>query len=106
MMCQQTPAIDGKKVLPFDTLNAELFYPQREKNKDTTKLLKEMAVEVGKCLLTEFCDPKKATLDYLSSDWGKFSWGETAEEEHLEFVGKMATNDPAESPFAGLTRQL
>jgi hypothetical protein len=103
---KQTPAMDGHKVLPFDTLNAELFYPQREENKDTTKLVHDMAVEVAKCLLQEFRDPKKATSDYLSSDGGKFSWGQTTQEEHVAFLGKMATNDPAESPFAGLTRQL
>ena len=70
---KQTPAMDGHKVLPFDTLNVELFYPQREENKDTTKLVHDMAVEVAKCLLQEFYNPKKATSDYLSSNGGKFS---------------------------------
>ena len=26
---KQTPAVDGSKVLPFDKLNAEIFYPTR-----------------------------------------------------------------------------
>ena len=37
---------------------------------------------------------------------GKFSWGQTTDEEHFAFLGKMATNDPAETLFASLTRQL
>ena len=37
---------------------------------------------------------------------GEFSWGQTTDEEHQACIGKMATNDPAESPFAALTRQL
>ena len=30
----------------------------------------------------------------------------TTEEEHAAGIGMMATNDPAESPFAALTQQL
>jgi hypothetical protein len=37
---------------------------------------------------------------------GMFSWGETSDEDHAAFLGKMATNVPAESPFASLTCQL
>ena len=29
---KQTPAVDGSKVLPFDQLNAELFYLNRKEN--------------------------------------------------------------------------
>ena len=83
-----------------------MFYPERKENKATTELVHKMAVEVASCLLTELRDPKKATSDYLSSAEGKFSWGETTDEEHLMCIGKMATNDPAESPFAALTRQM
>ena len=65
-----------------------------------------MAVEVASCILKELRDPKKATADYLSSEDGKFSWGRTTDEEHEASLGRYATNDPAESPFALLTRQL
>ena len=65
-----------------------------------------MAVEVAECLLKELRDPKKVTSDYLTSEGGQFSWGGTTEEEHLASLGKMATNDPAESPFAALTSQM
>ena len=103
---KQTPALDGSKVLPFDQLNAELFYPDRDENKDTTDTATGMAVELAKCMLEELRDPHKATSDYLSSVDGAFSWGQTTDEEHYACIGRMATNDPAESPFAALTRQM
>ena len=83
-----------------------MFYPEREENVATDELVSKMAVEVAQCMLTELRDPKKATSDYLTSAEGQFSYGFTSEEEHQACIGKMATNDPAESPFAQLTRQL
>lgn len=62
--------------------------------------------EVAPAILGECRDPKKALSDYVTSMDGKFSWGETTEEEHLACIGKNATNDPAESPFTSLTQQL
>ena len=56
---KQTPALDGSKVLPFDQLNAELFYPTRKESIDTNEIVKVMASEVGECLLEELSDPKK-----------------------------------------------
>ena len=103
---KQTPAVDGSKVLPFDQLNAEIFYPTRGENTETTEIVKLMASEVAETILNELYDPWKATSNYLTSVEGKFSWGQTTDEEHYAFLGKMATNDPAESPFASLTHQL
>ena len=51
-------------------------------------------------------DPTKATSDYLTCVDGKFSWGNTSDEEHEACIGRMATHDPAESPFAVLTCQM
>ena len=65
-----------------------------------------MASEVAETILNELHDPRKATSNYLTSVEGKFSWGQTTDKEHHAFLGKMATNDPAESPFALLTHQL
>ena len=65
-----------------------------------------MACEVAECILKELCDPGKATSDYLSSIEGKFSWDQTTDDEHAACIGKMATNDPAESPYASLACQL
>ena len=95
-----TPTIDGFKVLPMDHLNAKLFYPRQKENAETTETVQLMACEVAKCILKELCDPSKATSDYLSSVEGKFSWGQTTDDEHAACIGKVATNDPAECPFA------
>ena len=103
---KQTPAVDGSKVLPFDTLNAELFYPDRKENKATIDTVKKMAVELANCLLQELLDPTKAMSDYLSCVDGTFSWGKNTDEEHHACMGSMATNDPAKCPCATLTRQL
>jgi hypothetical protein len=92
--------------LPFDQLKAELFYPVRDENKHTNTLVSTMAVKIADCLLQELNDPKKATSDYLTCQGGKYSWGMTTEQEHYTGIGKMATNDMAESSFAGLTQQL
>ena len=98
--------MDRSRLLPFNKLKAELFYPERTENIDTKALATNMAVEMDSFIFTELRDPKKATSDYLSSGEGKFSWGYTTQEEHQSCIGMMASNDPSESPFTQLTRQL
>ena len=93
-------------MIPIDVLRAELFYPARDENKETTDMVKRMAAEVSDCIIAELQDPTKVTSNYLSSADGEFSWGKTTEDEHAAGIGMMATNDPAESPFAALTQQL
>jgi hypothetical protein len=75
---KQTATIDGSKALSMDQLNAEVFYPQW-----STKTVQLMACEVAECVLKELRDPGKATSDYLSSVEGKFSWGQTTDDEHV-----------------------
>ena len=87
-------------------LKAELFYPTRKENVATTSTVQKMAVEMAECFLKELRDPKKATSDYLTSAEGKFSWGYTTEDDHNVLIGKSATNDSAERPFAMLTQQI
>ena len=69
-----------------------------------------MAVVMAKAILVELRDTSKATHKHLSSGegekGGRWSWGKTTDEQHQAGLGKMATNDTAESPFAGLTHQL
>ena len=77
-----------------------------EENKATTDLVIKMAVKTAIVSLKKLRDPKKATSDYLSSEDGEFSWGEMTDEEHQNCLGKMATNDPAEAPFAALIHQM
>ena len=103
---KQTNDMEVSRVLPFDKLKAELFYPERTDNISTKALATNMAVEMDSCILNELRGPKKAASDYLSSGKCKFSWGYTTQEEHQACIGMMAYNDPSESPFAPLTRQL
>ena len=103
---KQTNTTYGSRVLPFDKLKVEIFYPERTENIATKDLANNMAVEMASCLLIELRDEKKATSDYLSSGEGKFSWVYTTQEEHQAFIGMMESKDPYESPFAQLTRQL
>jgi hypothetical protein len=104
---KQTVSVnETTKSVTFDKINAEIFYSQRKENKEMTALLHKMAVEVATCLLKELCDPKKATSDYLTSEDDDFSWGNTTDKEHEACFGKMATNNPAEAPFAALPQQL
>ena len=46
-------AQDGLRVIPMDVLKAELFFPQRNENKETGDMVKRTAVEVADCILTE-----------------------------------------------------
>ena len=94
------------RVLPFGKLKAELFYPERTENIATNALANKMNVEMASCLLTELWYPKKALSDYLSRCKDKFSWVYTTQEEHQACIGMMSSNNPSETPFAQLTRQL
>ena len=46
--------------LPFDKLKAELLYPSRVENQDTSPHLIKMAVELVIFPLAKLLDPKKA----------------------------------------------
>ncbi len=94
---------DDLKVVGFDLLIQELFYPERKENKDTKDLVIEMAVVAADSWMTEFTDPLKATSDYLTKAEGKYSKANFSEEEQTELLGTFATNDIAEQPFGRLT---
>ena len=59
---KKTSAMDGSKVLPFDQLNAELFYSERQEKKDTTRFVEKLVVEVAQYFLQELSDPKRQLL--------------------------------------------
>jgi hypothetical protein len=52
-------------VLAIDEAMAELFWPQRMENCQTTEFCWELSVGVATTLLTELTDPKKATHNYI-----------------------------------------
>jgi hypothetical protein len=90
----------------YARLRAELFHPTDEDNKDSTEVSIELGALAATTILTELRDPKKATSRHLTSTDGKLSWGNTSIEEHTASMRKMAVNDPAESMFGGLTREV
>ena len=98
--------MDGYRVLPFDKLKAEFFYPEMTENISTKALSTNIDVDMDSCILNELRYPKKATYDYLYRGEGKFSWVYTNQEEHQDFIVMMASNDPSESPFTQITRQI
>ena len=90
----------------YARLRAELFNPKDADNKDSTKMAIELGALVASTILTELRDPKKATSRHLTSTDGRLSWGNTSLEEHEASLRLMAVNDPAESAFGGVTREL
>ncbi len=82
-----------------------MFYPTQTENQESTELVKKLAEEVANVWINELEDPKKATSHHLSSTEGKWSWGEATEANKMAGLGKQATNDYAESPFAGMKEE-
>jgi hypothetical protein len=63
---KQTKAIDSSKMLPLFRMNAEMFYPTRQENIDSTPTVKVMAMEeVALAVIGQIIDPQKALLDYV-----------------------------------------
>jgi hypothetical protein len=59
-------------------MNADMFYPTRQENIDSTPTVKVMAAEeVALAVIGQIIDPQKALSDYTSAVDGKFSWGQT-----------------------------
>ena len=90
----------------FARLRDELFKPKLEDNIKSTAGAVELGVIVATDFLEELRDPKKATSRHLSSAEGKLSWGKTTAEEHAAAMGKLATDDPAESCHGATTREI
>ena len=94
------------KVVPMAMLKDEIFHPIIEDNLSSTCLVKEIARIAVEAFLEELRDPAKATFKYLSSSGSEFSFEHCPEAIKRDMLGKMATNDCAESSFGGVTNQL
>ena len=94
------------KEVPLALLRNEIFHPQIEDNVSSTELVKKLALIATEAFLVELRDTRKATYKYLSSSGSKFSYEHCPEETKKDMLGKMATNDLAESSFGGVTNQL
>ncbi len=91
-------------MLAIDEAMAELFFPQKMENCQTTEFCKELSVGVATALLTKWTDHKKATHNYINNGLLAFINLSLAEKEAS--LGMRANNDPSESNFATFTDVL
>ena len=105
---RKMPTVVGSntKEVHLALLRDELFYPTIEDNQDSTDLVKELAVVSAKAYLDELRNENKASYKYLSSSRSSFSYVHCPDEIKEEMLGKMATNDLAESSFGTVTNQM
>ena len=94
------------KVLPFDLLRAELFYPTRAENRQTHDMCCRLAVEIATTILMELRDLEKATHKYLTSAEGMYSSGKITETDRRACMNMMAHNSISESNHASSTAGL
>ena len=94
------------QVVPDAELRKELFSPESEGNQDTDDMTQNLGSIAADTLLVELRGERKATVDYLSSSDGKFSWKNTLGDIQEAGFQKIATNDPTESSFSGTIQQI
>ena len=81
-----------EKVLPWDHLHAAVFYPSRADIVKTHDLCCQLAVVAASTFLVEFQDTSKATHNYLSSYFGKYSQAVISEgQRKADLAKKQAT---------------
>jgi hypothetical protein len=97
---------EDEKVMPYDELRAELFYPSRVDIRNTDDLVIRLAEEAASTFLIEFRDPLKATSSYLSSVGGKYSISKISDDLRKAGLNKDASNSISESNHASSTHSL
>ena len=95
-----------EKAFPLKELIKEMFSPENLDNQDSIDTLEKIAAIVTEALVVEMEDEKKTTYKYLSISGLEFSYQHCPEDFKKSMVGKMASNDLAESSFAGVTAQV
>ena len=94
------------RAVPLKMLVNELFFPADSDNKNSDATLEKVAAVGIQALKDELETKKKATYKYLSISGSEFSYEHCPEEVKKAMLGTMATNDLAESSFAGVTAQI
>ena len=94
------------KVLPYDILIAELFYPVRNENRQTHNLSIRLGELIADTMLIELRDKSKNTWEYLSSCDGRYSKKNITENDRQETMGIMSHNSISESNHAAATFSL
>ncbi|KAL7546176.1 hypothetical protein ACHAWF_015185 [Thalassiosira exigua] len=94
------------KAVPLSRLLDELFSPCDVDNQESTEMLEKVAAVGIEAMKKELLDETKATHKYLSVSGSEYSFEHCPESVKKDMLGAMATNDLAESSFAGVTSQL
>ena len=94
------------KAVPLKMLVDELFMPRDSDNQESTAMLENIGAKAISVIMTELLDETKATYKYLSISKSIYSWNYCPDHVKKAMLGKMVTNDPAESSFAGVTAQI
>ncbi len=87
-------------------LQNELFSPSQPTNVKTQDELLRLAPIVAKATCVEIMNENKATYKYTSKSGSKYSYDYCGDEKKIAFLGKMATNDDAESTLGGTTANI
>ena len=93
-----------EKILPFDLLRAELFYPTCSANIQSTDMTTEIAGEMAQAMKLDMADKRKATLLYILD--GVKSMSKVTEEERQARMGWHANNSIAEAAHAHSTSNI
>ena len=94
------------RILPWDLLKSELFYPTRKDVLQTNSFCPDLASEAACIFRIEFRDETKATAKYLSSIDGPKSMKKVSKAERLAGRGVAASNCISESGHAAATYDL
>ena len=95
-----------EKAVPLKELVKELFSPENLDNQDSTDTLEKIAAIGIAELVVDMENENKATYKYLSISGSEFSYEHCPEDVKKSMLGKIASNDLAESSFAGVTAQV
>ena len=94
------------KVLPWDLLLSELFYPTRKYIVDTNSFCIDLTYEAAPTFRVDFRDEREATAKYFSSIGGVNSTKKVEKEEKTAGKGILASNCVSESGHAAATYNL
>jgi hypothetical protein len=97
---------DGSKVVHMERLRKELFSPTSRTNATTKALMHGLAKTAAETVCKEILDPTKATYQYTSHSDSDKSYGNISSERETLQLGKMATNDVAESTLGRTTANV
>jgi len=70
-----------------------LFAPTDQDNKDSTKMLEELAVIAATVWIAQLLDPTKGTFQFMSESGGEYSFYHSSEALQTALLRMVAMND-------------